>query len=202
MKVQLTDKNLSPAITDEDQEFAVRISKEYKKIPLNEIRRLTSEVRNYIQNGIPGFTEVDLVSPYKEYVEMLFPSDAEIINLSITTDKGTVKIKNTDSFFKYFTTPIQRMRAKFYKEQNYLMKILESQVPFDSIRSYMETTPLGAFQKRVVIGMFICHFKIGKHVMTEQEFKTDQEHGENPIETQSYKRYLSDIVKSRLNFFD
>ena len=189
-------------LTNEDQEFSLRVTNEYKIIPIAEFQDLLREIRDNIQNGVPGFTEADLISPYKELFEYLFPSDAEIKYLDITTNKGTVRIESTNEFFSYFKIPLERMRKKFYKDHNHFMKVISSQVPFNLMRTFLETTLLGPAQKRVIIGMFLCYFKMGKHIMTEQEFKTDQQNGKNPIEAQSYKRYLSDIVKSRLKFFD
>ena len=178
-------------ITQEDHNFALMVNKEYD-LPIDELCSLIRNARNDIEYWSLKKFDSNLVSPYKEFAENLFSSDAIIKKICITTNKGIIEINDSDSFFTFFSQPIHKMKSKFEKDKDYLIKYMTKLGPFDIILSYFNNTSLGEFQKRVAIGMFIIYFKIGKPILTETEWNL------KPREALSYKHYLSRIVKDRL----
>ena len=204
MKVlHLTPVSSLPPITPEDHNFALRIKKEYNKkkynLSFNELCWLIRDVRDTLQEG---FSELKEDSRLRDTYEKLFASDVEIKGISINTNKGDIKISSTESLFNYFLIQIKKIHSEFDKtlnsEDDFLNR-MGKQSAFLKTVVYCDETSLGPFQKKVVIGMFLVHFRLykGKPLLTEPGFKTKQSEGEL-LGYPSYKHYLVEIVENRL----
>jgi hypothetical protein len=183
-----------PEITPEDEIFACKVLKQYK-IPIDSLHLLIRYVRYYLTEWKEEWKEDFILQD--DFLKIFGPTD-EIKEIIIKTDKETVKIKYPDLLFNWCLISIKRLKFRFKKQiksSNNFIRSHEQSLLLDLILSGLTET-LNKFQQRVVIGMFLVYFKIGNPLMTEQEFELKRK--ESLTETQDYKHYLSDIVKSRL----
>lgn len=190
------DEDFFPPITQEDYDFTMQVEKEFD-VPFDQLLWFIREIRYDIQDDLAEIKD-DSEIAYQIMLERLFDSDVKIKEINITTNKGIVKITKSDLFFEYVCNAIQKMQLKLERllnSESPIFKSMEKDILFHSIISHFAETSLNEFQQRVVIGMFIVHFKLGKPVKTEKEWN------EKETESQDYPHYLSDIVKSRLKKF-
>ncbi len=196
--LHLTPENLLPAITPQDQEFAQKIVKEFD-LSIDEISWLVRDIRNGIETGgiAAECKEDSKLRSSLLHLEKLFAPKVKIKELNITTDRGTVKIKSSDPMFRYFNSPIIRMRRKLEKElkqENDYLNSLSKKTPVNKIFLYFyEATSLNKNQVFLAIGMLMIHFQLfgNKPLWTEKEFDPDSGYYD-------YKHYLSDRVRRRL----
>lgn len=184
-----------PEITQEDEIFAGKISQDYNA-PIEGLSRLIREVRFYLSEWAD-----DCIS--KADYQKIFGADVEIRGISITTNKGTIETKSPDIFFFWCYLAIRGIRSKVENDinsANRSERSTEEVFLLELIMLYFSKTSLPKLQQRAAIGLFLVYFKIGNPPLTEQEFKAEKNKGKF-LNTQDYKRYLSDNIKSRLKKF-
>lgn len=189
----ISDNDFFPPIIGEDNDFALKIKKEYD-VPFDELCLLIREIRWSIHDDLSEIKDRSEIV-YDMLLKRVFDSDARILKIDIVTNKGSVSITKSDIFLNLFSFIINRAKYKLQtllNSENSKNRLFENYFLLHSIFTYFNGTSLNKFQQRVSIGMFLVHFKLGKPVMTEEEFNA------NPTGHTDYKHYLNDIVKSRL----
>ncbi len=190
-KISLTNDEFYPPISKEDYNFVLKINKKYD-ITISELSSLVREIRwNVDLYKIKSLSKVTLDRLQK----IVFPNDAVIQMINISTNKGSITLRKSDIFFEYFSSIFLRTKdtvKTLYNADDKKGRLADDYFILFSIAYNIFNTSLIIFQKRVVIGKFIAHFHIGKKVKTEDEFYPNKQ------EVQDYDHYLNDIVKSRL----
>jgi hypothetical protein len=107
--------------------------------------------------------------------------------------------------FDYFLTQIQKIQSELENkidDQNHYLPAWSKINALLKTDRYISGTSLGPFQKNVVIGMFLFHFKFykGEQLLTQIEFKTKQDNGEL-LGYDSYKHYLAEKAERCLKKF-
>lgn len=196
--LHLTPISLLSAITPEDCEFALQVKNEYN-LPEDELNWLIRDIRDTLKDQ---FSELKEDSRLRDTYDKLFASDVEIKGITINTNKEDIYISSNVSLFDYFLTQINKIHVQFdntiSSQDDYLSR-WSKQSAFLKTMIYLSGTSLGPFQRKVVIGMVLVHFRLykGKPLLTESEFKTKQVEGEL-LGYDSYKHYLVEIVENRL----
>ena len=189
--ISLTNDEFYPPITKEDYNFALKINRKYA-IPTAELSSLVREIRwNVDLYKIKSLSKVTL----DKFHEIVFPNDAVIQMINITTNKGSITLRKSDIFFDFFSSIILQTKNKIdnlYNADDKKERLDEAYSILFFITYNISHTSLKKFQKLVLIGQFIAHFQLGKSVMTEEEFN------HKPTDAQDYDHYLYDIVKSRI----
>jgi hypothetical protein len=70
---------------------------------------------------------------------------------------------------------------------------------FELIIIFFAGTTLKITNKKIALGLFLLHFKIGNPILTESEF-LKKKRKEN-LSAQDYKHYLAELVRARLRKF-
>jgi hypothetical protein len=206
----IPDIDIVPPLSKEDKEFALRLENE-THLPIEALYFVVGQFRLSIENQVNEAAQLNLSihldrfypeigKSYKKYIKSLLAPNLEIESITVKTNKGTIKLNPSDHLFKSLYISIQRFRKKLDNVINSKRSAFKSGL-LDSLLLYLIlffrlNAKLSKFQMRVVIGMFIVHFKVfkGKLIMTEDEFNISS----LDLEVQDYKHYLSERVKSRM----
>lgn len=188
--------NQLPSLTEQDQEFAERISDEFN-LPLDEVSWFVELIRGYVDDFLSSEQEV---LPYfkTDKEKILNSSDFKMTELIIDSNYGQIKIAKSDPMFTYLENYLIRTREKLEQKISTINKQIntrktKSSPPIIHILRFFNSQSMVSFQKYVAIGRFLVHFKLfsNKPLMTESEFI------KNPTDAaQDYKHYLSDYVRS------
>ena len=178
---------------EQDKAFAEKVNQEYPKLPLDQLCEMVATVRIIID------TEKQY-KPLKTPCSGLLDPELEVQEFVLKTNKGDITINKVHQpqDFRALENGLEILKNIQKKEYDSFVKYLDRvsmQGPMLKTKLFLDETPLGEFQKRVVIGMFIVHFELyrpDKPILTEKEWQKSDKHD------QSYKHYLADIVKNRL----
>jgi hypothetical protein len=183
-----------PQLSEQDKAFALEVHNEYNQMPLDDIYTLVQKVRHIVTDNLSHLQQgLDFE---KEFRPLTNPK-TKVIAITIQTNSGAINIEASNYLFKFFKSAIQKAVKRFNEvEINWKSHLSRwaIQYPLDIVSIFLKNTKLGSFQRRVVKGMFIVHFKLyrGKPYQTEKEWEADPKRtGDN------YKTYLSDKVKQR-----
>jgi|SRR5450759_1149375 len=164
------------------------------------------EVNEELPFDIPVFssTGTDFIdkniprSTFRKCNEYLFPTDAVIESITLKSNKGVVCISSNDPIYYRLLAPVLEMKQSFQTRLVIQNKVLGSTLIEATLKDIIafltSSTTLNKFQKNVVVGMILVHFKLykGKPLLQKEEFDNKDR------DTQDYKHYLNDIVKSRV----
>jgi hypothetical protein len=197
----LTPISLLHPITSEDEDFAMKVYDEYS-LPYDELCWLIRDIRDTLNDGFSAFKKD---SRFRDTYNELFASDVEIKGITINTNKEDIFIKTDSSLFDYFLNQIQKIHSEIEKkidDQDHYLPAWSKINALLKTDFYISDTSLGPFQKNVVIGMFLFHFRLdrGKPLLSQLEFKSKQEKGEF-LGYDSYKHYLAEAAERRLEKF-
>lgn len=193
----LREINSLPEITQEDYYFAVLRKRDYDKLPFDDLCWLIRDLRFIIQKYETDF-KAGTSSMSQNFWDKLCANGIIFKSISITSDKGTIDLTANHPLFEHYFYPqlkkIKLLHHEILESQSKEWKYYLIDLPFHNIWKFLNTTNLGEFQKRVITGMFLVHFKLNriKPIMTEPEWE------DNPDYADSYKHYLSDRVKTWL----
>jgi len=185
-------------VTSDDYKFGLKIIKEYPKISLNDLYVLIYCIRRSFEQAVINIEELKVINQTdsSELKEKL-SSGTIIKNIIINTDKGPLIIYNYGDVYANLTLTakkaITKQKENSEKINKAILKDFNIDIPFKLIMTTIFKTPLGPDRKRIIIGMFVDYFRIF-NIMSEQEFKKSSHIG-------TWKRYLSDWVKSKLKSF-
>lgn len=204
--LHLTPIDLLPPITPEDSEFANKVSIEYN-LPFDELCWLIRDIRDTLNDDNAA---VKNDSRFRDTYNKLFASDVEIKGVTINTNKEDVFISSDTSWFNYFLAQLKRINGELENSINSQDHYLNGWSKLSALLKtdqYISGTPLGPDQKKVVIGMFIFHFKLkkGRRLFTEVEFKQKHDYSGELNGYVSYKDYLIQAAERGLEkfwFFD
>jgi hypothetical protein len=201
MGLPLTPISLLHPITPEDEVFAMKVKDEYN-LPYDELCWLIRDIRDTMNDD---YLAVKKDSRFRDTYNELFASDVEIKGITINTNKEDIFIKADSSLFDYFLTQIQKIQSELENkidDQNHYLPAWSKINALLKTDRYISGTSLGPFQKNVVIGMFLFHFKFykGEQLLTQIEFKTKQDNGEL-LGYDSYKHYLAEKAERCLKKF-
>jgi hypothetical protein len=186
--------SLSP-ITDDDNDFATDVNKEFG-VSIDDLRWLIRDIRQGLLKCQEDFNE-GMALLDQHFWDIFCGSETELKKVSITSTLGTIDIEKSHPFWEVYFYPqilkIKSLHSKILADQKSDFKFWLIDLPLNKIWKFFDRTSLNDFQKRVAIGMFLVHFKLwkGKPYLKKSEWN-DQ------MEAQDYKHYLSDIVKTRL----
>lgn len=188
----LTPISLLHPITSEDENFAMKVKDEYN-LPYDELCWLIRDVRDTLNDD---WSAVKKDSMFRDTYNKLFASDVEIKGITINTNKENIFISSDTSLFDYFLIQIKKIHSKIENaidDQDHYLPAWSKIRALLKTDCYISGTSLGPFQKNVVIGMFLFHFRLdkGKPLLSQLEFKSKQEKGEL-LGYDSYKHYLAE----------
>ncbi len=175
-------------MTLQDREFADKVLREYPQMPegllLDMIERLRIILRE--NRRTRSFTKGD-------------PAELLLLDapkFTIHTTGGDVTIDEQHIYYPEFVKALAKARKILQDKAGDFeayMNEMAIDYPFKVVCLLIDRSKLGAFQKYVIVGMFIVHFGISKtEIMAEKQWK------QSPASDVSYKHYLVKIVKSRL----
>jgi len=177
----------SKSFSWQDIDFAKEIEKEYD-IPAVKSFGIIGDLRDFI-NHLPEFRKYDALPE-------LFAPDIEIKKINFDTNKGPVEINSNKSVFKFFVNSLQIAKKEIEREWNKTWD--GDEIFYDyfikAASYYSPYKPKGNFQRYVILGMFIVHFKLYK----SKELRSKEEWKQNPTSDISYRHYLRNIARTRL----
>ena len=120
----ITNEFFAP-LTQEDKNFAQQVMK-YYELPFDDLCGFISSFRNAARHDFQYiFLEVNLNDPiintpdYKgikqQIEERLFKLNGKVNEIAITTQRGTVKVSDSDSLIRYFNWSVNSLRKKWEK---------------------------------------------------------------------------------------
>lgn len=206
-KLHLSPIEILPAITPQDQEFAEKISGDFV-LPLDEISWLVRDIRHDIQDNLSELrNDSDLKRDFKKYHDLIFAPDADLKEITITTNKGSIKVKIGDKWFGYFAFPLKRIKDRLKKDLQSEDKILNrfsKNWKFNKVFIYFYIdTNLNDNQRRIAEGRFLLYFRMTgyKTILSEEEFNLREEDLKSVKERKvgyiDWKHYISDLMRKR-----
>ncbi len=208
-KLHLSPIEILPAITPQDQKFAVKISDEFG-LPLDEISWLVRDIRHDIQDDLSELrNDSRLKDDFNKYHDLLCTADTEIQSVTITTNKGSIKIKRSDSWFENFEILLKKLQKKLTNDlqsENKLLNRWSKSFPFNKIFMYFYLdTYLNDNQRRIAEGLFLIHFRLHgyKTVLSENEWNISEETfipdrtKKVKVGYSDWKHYISDRMRRR-----
>lgn len=193
-------------LNQEDKAFALKVIQEYD-VPVDWLCVFIANIRNatlgHLENGWEvdpsgtlSFSEMrDIKQKIRDSASIL---DEKVKEISITTSKGIVKVNPSDYVFSLFHLPIYKLKKEYEK---YLTSdlVISKEMTINGSLSLLYSclitkSSLKKSHRYEIIGMFLVHFKLypGKPLLTKPEYDPGIR------EADTYKRYLYNIVKSRM----
>lgn len=193
-------------LNQEDRKIALKIIKDYD-VPIDWLCVIIANIRDATLGHLEAHWEsypshpdsFDKIQDFKKRIKNnAIILDEKIKEISITTSKGVLRINPSDYDFSLFHLPIYKLKKEY---DRYLTSDITTSKEMiingnlSWLYSCLSTkSSLKKYHRYEIIGMLLVHFKLyrGKPLLTESEFKP------GVLEADTYKRYLYNIVKTRM----
>lgn len=194
-------------LTEQDKLFAHKLANDFDlphivmEINISGLRSLVdSELveGNYYRRMAKEYKgSPDYIKYYQNILDLYNGPGAKFIDISINTNKGTIKIDITSIFFPFFKIGLRKMRLECEKAIKYThpTSLVSKDMKFLSniiLGQMLYAWNIGKFKKYAIAGYILIYFKLDRY----KTLRTEQEFLENP-NAQDYKHYLYDNMKSR-----
>lgn len=178
-KLHLTDPKFLPEITEADNAFAKDVIKKVGEISFDALVWLIRDIRSTLEDS--EFYEYLDENYEKKYFQKF-------------------QLKENDPLFHIINKQLKKIRTEIKEQKSRDKKYIEKRILLQSVFfkliAYFSQTNLNQYDKHVVIGMFLVHFKLWPYT---KPYQNESEFNNNPsTAAETWAEYLFNITKTRL----